>query len=80
MAADPETDRGAVRDADSIGIRCTKGRQEGLLVLFKGGWCDLEYWSGRSDAEPVVEAPGYDDWLTVDAYGTLLDRFFKLFD
>ena len=25
-------------------------------MLFKGGWCDLEYWSGSPSDEPVVEA------------------------
>ncbi|HEX4454664.1 MAG TPA: hypothetical protein VH143_27580 [Kofleriaceae bacterium] len=74
-----KTNRGDVRDADSIGIRCTKGDREGSLVLFKGGWCDLEYWSGDIADEPLTEAPGYNDWLTVESYGALLDRFFGLF-
>jgi hypothetical protein len=74
-----KTDRDDVRDPLSIGIRCTKGDQAGTLVLFKGGWADLEYWSGDSSAEPLVEAPGWDDWLTIESYGALLDRFFGLF-
>jgi hypothetical protein len=72
-----KTDRNEVRDPDSIGIRCSKGEQEGSLVLFKGGWCDLDFWSGSA---AIVEAPGHDDSLTVDSYGRLLDRFFALFD
>ena len=74
-----KTNRADVRDADSVGIRCTKGDQEGSLVLFKGGWADLEFWSGDIAAEPLCEAPGWDDWLTVESYGALLDRFFGLF-
>jgi hypothetical protein len=75
-----KTDRRDVRDPDSIGILGTKGSQEGSLVLFRGGWCDLEYWSGATDAEPLVEAPGWDDWLTIDTYRALLDRFIELFE
>lgn len=41
-----------------------KDEQEGQLVVFRGGWADLEYWSGRPSDEPVTEAPGWDDWMT----------------
>lgn len=70
-----KTDRRAVRDPDSIGVRMHKGAQEAELVLFKGGWADLLYWTVQAIDEPVVEAPGYDDWLTIEKFGELLDRF-----
>jgi hypothetical protein len=39
-----------------------KHEQEGQLVVFRGGWADLEYRSGSPSDEPVIEAPGWDDW------------------
>jgi hypothetical protein len=75
-----KTDRTAVRDPDSIGVRCTKGDQEGEVVLFKGGWADFEYWSGTAGAVPVLDAPGTDGHpLTVETSGHVLDRLFELF-
>lgn len=35
-------------------------------MLFKGGWADLEYWSGDIDDPPILEAPGWEDWLDLD--------------
>ncbi|HTL31690.1 MAG TPA: hypothetical protein VL326_01120 [Kofleriaceae bacterium] len=74
-----KTVREEVSDPDSIGVRCVKGDQEGRLVLFRGAWADLEYWSGDVSTEPLVEAPGADDGLTLESYAALLDRFFELF-
>lgn len=54
-----KVDRGAVKDADSIGVAVQKGSQEGAVVLFDGGWADLEYWSGIASDEPLLDAPGY---------------------
>lgn len=71
-------DRADVQRPDSIGVRCTKGVQEGSLVLFKGGWADLEFWAG-DDTDVVVEAPGWDHWLDIEGFGTLLDRFGSMF-
>jgi hypothetical protein len=68
-----KTLRSDVQDADSVGVALSKGKQEGSLVLFQGGWADLLYWNGE-DEEVVDEAPGWEDWLTVDAFGDLLDR------
>ena len=48
-------------EADSAGVALCKGEKEGRLVVFRGGWADLEYWSGRPCDEPVTEAPGWDD-------------------
>jgi hypothetical protein len=74
-----KTERSAVTDTDSVGVALSKGRQEGSVVLFQGGWADLLYWNGE-DEEAVDEAPGWEDWLTLEAFGDLLDRlggFFK---
>lgn len=64
---------------DSIGIEVRKGTQEGRLVLFDGGWADLEWWSGEETGEPLLEAPGYGDWLDLGRFEDLLDRFASLF-
>jgi hypothetical protein len=74
-----KTERSVVGDADSIGVRVQKGTQEGSVVLFRGGWADLEYWSGEVNNEPIVEAPGWEEWLTVERFGQLLDRFVAMF-
>lgn len=73
------TDRAAVLDPDSIGIHVRCGEREGMFVLFKGGWADLEFWTGAVTDPPVVEAPGADDPLTMDAVAAELDRFVSLF-
>ena len=74
-----KTERDAVAGPDSIGVGVRLGVQEGSVVLFKGGWCDLEYWSGSASDEPVIEAPGYPDGLTVEGFGRLLDSFIDRF-
>ena len=74
-----KTVRSEVREVDSIGIQVKKGEQEGSVVLFDGGWADFLYWSGSPDDEPVDEAPGWEDWLTVERFGALLDRLAGLF-
>ena len=74
-----KTERSAVVDADSIGIEVRKGEQSGQLVLYRGGWADLEYWNGNPADDAIVEAPGWEDWLTVERFGDLLDRFASLF-
>jgi hypothetical protein len=68
-----------VTRADSIGTVVRRGRQEGTIVLFDGGWCDLSYWSGNPADDLVDEAPGYPDGLSLDEYGAVLDRFIGLF-
>ena len=72
------SERSSVTMPYSIGVRCTKGSQEGSLVLFRGGWADLEYWAG-GDADVVVEAPGWENWLSIASFAALLDRFFNMF-
>ena len=74
-----KTVRSDVQDTDSVGVALSKGRQEGSVVRYLGGWADLLFWNGE-DAEVLDEAPGWENWLTVDAFGELLDRlggFFK---
>jgi len=73
-----KTERVEVCDPDSVGVRVTKGQQEGSFVLFVGGWADLLYWDGESD-QVLDEAPGWDDWMSVEAFGALLDRWAGLF-
>ena len=74
-----KTSRSDVRDADSVGVALSKGEQEGSVVLFSGGWADFLYWSGDPSDAPVDEAPGWQDWLTTDTFGSLLDRLGDLF-
>lgn len=38
-----KTDREEVTDADSVGVVVRNQEQEGRLVIFRGGWADLEY-------------------------------------
>ena len=73
------TDRREVADADSVGVEVRKQEQVGRLVVFRGGWADLEYWTGQRSDEPVLEAPGADDPLTLADIGRLLERFAGLF-
>lgn len=74
-----KTSRDEVKDADSVGVSLAKGDQEGSIVLFRGGWADFSYWSGAPADAPIDEAPGWNDWLTVRAFGQLLDRLADLF-
>ena len=74
-----KTERDTVVIPDSIGVEVRLGAQGGSVVLFKGGWCDLEYWSGSPSDEPVIEAPGYPEGLTVEEFGSLLDSFINRF-
>ncbi len=54
---------------DSIGVAVHRVDQEGSVVLFDGGWCDLQYWSGRLSDEPIEKAPGYPQAPTGPALG-----------
>jgi hypothetical protein len=66
-------------EADSVGVMVRKGEQEGQLVIFRGGWADLEYWSGRPSDEPLTEASGWDDWMDLSDIEQLLLRFAAFF-
>jgi hypothetical protein len=74
-----KTDRAQVTDADSIGVTLRKAQQEGEVVLFKAGFCDFMYWAGEETDHPVLDAPGYPDTMTVEGFGTVLDRLTALF-
>ena len=37
-------DRSQVAKPDSVGVAVRRQRAEGQLVIFRGGWADLEYW------------------------------------
>ena len=68
-------DRRKAAEADSVGAAVRKGEQEGRLVVFRGGWADLEYWGGRPCDEPVLEVPGWDDRMNLAGIERLLRRF-----
>lgn len=76
---DVTTERSRVRGDYSVGIRVSRAAVEGMVVLYAGGWCDLEYWSGEADDEPVLEAPGWDEPLDMQGFEAVLDRFEGLF-
>ena len=63
-----------------MGVPVRKRGHEGQLVVIRGGWADLGYWSGDASDEPVTEAPGWDDWLDLPGVDRLLRRFAALFD
>ncbi len=73
-------DRSQVTKPDSVGVTIRKHEQEGRLVVFRGGWADLEYWSGRPSDEPVTEVPGWNDWMGLPGIVRLLRRFGDLFN
>lgn len=73
-------DRGQVAEPDSVGVMVRKHEQEGQLVVFRGGWADLDYWSGVPSDDPLIEAPGWDDWMDLPAIDRPLRRFPDLFD
>lgn len=74
-----KTDRSDDADRDSVGVQLHKGQQEGEVVLFKGGWCDLAYWSGDSEDDPIQDAPGYPNNMTIKSFGEVLDRLAAMF-
>jgi hypothetical protein len=74
-----KTDRGEVADADSVGVEVRKQEMEGRLVVFRSGWADLEYWTGHLPDDPVLEAPGAGNPMTLADIEPLLERFAGLF-
>jgi hypothetical protein len=61
-------------EPDSVGFRVTKGVAVGAVVLFNGGWADVDWWPGTAQHEPEVSAPNIDG---VEAFSDLLDALFK---
>jgi hypothetical protein len=74
-----KTERRNVRRADSIGVTLRKDEQEASVVLFNGGWADIEFWTGHVDDIPLMEAAGWEDWLDVPRFAALLDRVTAMF-
>lgn len=74
-----KADRSEVADADSVGVAVREQEQEGRLVIFRGGWADLDYWTGHPSDDPVSEAPGVGDPMTLTEVEQLLERFASLF-
>jgi hypothetical protein len=64
-----ETDRSLVADPDSIGVRIlgTDDQAELHLVLYRGGWADLD---ALSDGEVITECP---QATTPQEFGSVLD-------
>ena len=73
------TDRAEVEIPYSVGVHVLRGNEEGLLVLYAGGWADLEYWTGSAADDPILRVPGYDDWLDVPRFAAVVDEFLGFF-
>ncbi|MBD0742530.1 hypothetical protein BG418_13715 [Streptomyces sp. CBMA152] len=67
-----EEDRSRVADPDSVGV-CITGPVDAELsvVLFRGGWADVDFLAGLADAV-VSEAP---DVTSPQVFGELLDDY-----
>jgi hypothetical protein len=67
-----ETDRSLVRDPDSVGVLISGPADAGLsVVLFRGGWADVDYFDGLDDGGPIP-AFGIN---SAAAFGTQLDQW-----
>ena len=75
-----KTERGEVIDPYSVGIQLRRGHEEGRLVLYVGGWADMEYWSGAPADEAVDQAPGWEDWLDLGQFRALVHDFLQFFN
>jgi hypothetical protein len=63
-------DRSQVTEPDSAGVTVRKGEQQGRLVVFRGGWADLEYWSGgSSDGQVTRYLAGTTGWTFLVSSG-----------
>ena len=68
----PLVGRADATSPDSVGVRAVRGEVEFSVVLFDGGWADVE--GGHLDAGGYeAEAP---DVADAQAFGSLLDRTF----
>lgn len=59
---------------DSVGFRVRRGPAMGAVVLFGGGWADVEWWQGTAGSEPETSAP---DVGSVDGFAALLDSLLE---
>ncbi|MFJ7416895.1 hypothetical protein ACIQWZ_39815 [Streptomyces sp. NPDC098077] len=67
-----ETDRALVRDPDSVGVLISGPGDAGLsVVLFRGGWADVDYFDGLDDGGAI---PSF-DITSAAAFGTQLDQW-----
>ncbi|MFE1877634.1 hypothetical protein ACFW9N_43495 [Streptomyces sp. NPDC059496] len=67
-----ETDRALVRDPVSIGVLISGPGDAGLsVVLFRGGWADVDYFDGIDDGGQI---PAF-DITSATAFGTQLDQW-----
>ncbi|KNX37184.1 hypothetical protein [Luteipulveratus halotolerans] len=73
------TERATIRAPYSVGVEVHRGSEEGRLVLYAGGWADLEYWSGSASDDVVDRAPGYNDWLDVPRFAAVVGEFLEHF-
>ena len=73
------TDRSEIDIPYSVGVHVSRGVEEGSLVLYAGGWADLEYWSGSAADDPILRVPGYGDWLDVPRFAAVVDEFLDFF-
>ncbi|MFG2917957.1 hypothetical protein ACGF0D_34330 [Kitasatospora sp. NPDC048298] len=66
-----ESDRAAVVDPDSFGVVLTGLGSELSVVLFRGGWTDVEYFAGIDDAGTLPTS----DIDSAAAFGDQLDSY-----
>ncbi|MFE9122793.1 hypothetical protein [Streptomyces sp. NPDC007172] len=67
-----ETDRTLVRDPDSVGVLISGPADTVLsVVLFRGGWADVDYFYGLDEAGPM---PAFDIGSAA-AFGEQLDQW-----
>ncbi|GAA4119926.1 MULTISPECIES: hypothetical protein [Streptomyces] len=67
-----ETDRALVRDPDSVGVVISGPGDAALsVVLFRGGWADVDYFDGLDDGGAI---PAF-DITSAAAFGTQLDQW-----
>lgn len=72
-----ETDRALVRDPDSVGVLVSRATDAELsVVLFRGGWADVDFFAGHDEAGLDVAGPlpafGID---SAAEFGIRLDRW-----
>lgn len=67
-----ETNRGRVQDPDSVGVRVLGDDDaEAQVVLFRGAWADVDFFSERTGWELVAEAP---EIRSATEFGAVLDE------
>lgn len=65
-----QTDRTQVSDPDSVGVRISGPRETELqIVLFRGGWADLDYYASDDDFGALPKP----DLSSAPEFGALLD-------